>query len=55
VGEAPHIFGLGRVFEMCADAIGSDFQIVHTLEEAYAIVEDSPENFNECVLVEELA
>jgi hypothetical protein len=35
VGTEPHIFGLARVFEMCADAIGSEFQVVHTLEEAY--------------------
>jgi hypothetical protein len=55
VGVEPHIYGLARVFEMCTDAIGSSFEVVRTLTEAYEIVEDSPENFNECVLVEELA
>ena len=53
VGAEPHIFGLGRIFEMCADAIGSDFEIVHTLAEAYEIVEAHAENFTECLLIEE--
>ena len=55
MGTEPHIFGLARVFEMCADAIGSEFQVVKTLEEAYEMVHEKPENFNECVLIEELA
>jgi hypothetical protein len=55
VGAEPHIFGLARLFEMCADAIGSEFEVVHTLEEAYTIVEEKPENFDECVLVAGLA
>jgi hypothetical protein len=50
VGTAPHIFGLGRVFEMCANAIGSQFQVVHTLEEAYEIVHVHPEDFTECLI-----
>ena len=54
VGTEPVIFGLARVFEMCADATGKEFQIVHTLAEAYEIVEDSPEDFTECMLIEEL-
>jgi hypothetical protein len=49
VGTDPHIFGLARVFEMCADAIGAEFQVVHTLEEAYKIVEVRPEEFTECL------
>ena len=55
VGEQPHIYGLGRIFEMCADATGKEFQVVHTLEEAYEIVEEKPENFDECMLIEGLA
>ena len=50
VGTEPHIFGLARVFEMCADAIGAEFQVVQTLEEAYKIVEVRPEDFTECLL-----
>ena len=50
VGTDPHIFGLARVFEMCADAIGAEFQVVQTLEEAYKIVEVRPEDFTECLL-----
>ena len=44
VGTEPHIFGLARVFELCADAI------VDTLEEAYKIVEVRPEDFTECLI-----
>lgn len=55
VGTEPHIFGLARVFASCADAIGTEFQVVKTLEEAFEMVHEKPENFNECVLVGELA
>ena len=44
VGTEPHIFGLARVFELCAHAI------VDTLEEAYKIVEVRPEDFTECLI-----
>ena len=47
VGTEPHIFGLARVFQMCSKAIGSEYQVVQTLEEAYKIVEASPEDFTQ--------
>jgi hypothetical protein len=50
VGTEPHIFGLARVFEMCADAVGSEFQVVHTVEEAYGVVHVHPEEFTECLI-----
>ena len=53
VGTEPAIFGLARVFEMCADPIGKEFQVVHTIEEAYEIVETKAEDFTECLSVEE--
>ena len=53
VGKQAVIFGLGRVFEMCADAVDSQLEVVRSLEEAYKMVEDLPENFNECVLIDE--
>lgn len=55
VGTEPHIFGLARVFQMCGEPIGSEHQVVKTLEEAFEMVHEKPENFNECVLVGELA
>jgi len=50
VGTEPHIFGLARVFQMCNEAIGSEFQVVHTLKEAYDIVDVRPEDFTECLI-----
>jgi len=50
VGEEPVIFGLGRLFQMCRESIGSEFQIVHTLEEAYNILGVRPEDFTECLV-----
>ena len=50
VGTEPHIFGMARVFEMCADAIGSEFQVAHTLGEAYRMVHVHPEDFNQCLI-----
>jgi hypothetical protein len=50
VGMEPAIFGLARVFQMCSEAIGSGFQVVHTVEEAYGIVGVHPEDFTECLI-----
>jgi hypothetical protein len=50
VGTEPHIFGLARVFQMCSEAIGSEFQVVHSVEEAYDIVGVHPEDFTECLI-----
>jgi hypothetical protein len=50
VGTEPHIFGLARVFAICADAIGSEFHVVHTVEEAYKAVHVYPEDFTQCLI-----
>jgi hypothetical protein len=50
VGTEPHIFGLARVFQMCSEAIDSEFQVVHSLEEAYGVVGAHPEDFTECLI-----
>jgi len=51
VGTEPVIFGLGRVFEMCGERGDNDqFEVAGSLEDAYKMVEDLPENFNECLL-----
>ena len=47
VGKEPHIFGLARLFSICGDNVGKEFEVVHTLEEAYEIVGVRPENFTE--------
>jgi hypothetical protein len=47
VGEAPAIFGLARIFQMCGESVGKEHEVVHTLEEAYKIVGVQPEDFTE--------
>jgi hypothetical protein len=50
VGTEPAIIGLARVFQMCGEAIGGEFQVVHSLEEAYEIVDVQPEDFTQCLI-----
>jgi hypothetical protein len=47
VGTEPHIYGLARVFQMCREYRFGEFQVVHTLKEAYEIVGVRPEDFTE--------
>src|SRR5215469_12868696 len=55
VGKFPEIFGLARIFQMCGESIGSEFQVVHTLEEAYDMVGESPEDFTQRIFPTALA
>jgi hypothetical protein len=66
VGKEPHIFGLALLFQMCSESIGEragfvlgrlhdsdeirEFQVVHSVEEAYEIVGVHPEDFTECLI-----
>ena len=50
VGTEPVIFGLAHVFQMCSETIGSEFQVVQSLKEAYEIVGVHPEDFTECLI-----
>jgi hypothetical protein len=47
VGEAPVIFGLAGLFEMCGESVHKKHKVVYTLEEAYKIVKASPEDFTQ--------
>jgi hypothetical protein len=47
VGKEPHIYGLARVFQMCREFIGQQFEVVHSLKEAYDIVGVRPQDFTE--------
>jgi hypothetical protein len=40
---------------MCGESIGSQFEVVHTLEEAYDIVRARPEDFTQRLFPEKLA
>ena len=47
VGNGPVIYGLAHIFQMCGESIGSEFQVVHALEEAYRIIAERPEGFTQ--------
>ena len=47
VGKETHLYGLARLFQISGENVGKEFEVVHTLEEAYKIVEASPEDFTQ--------
>src|SRR5215471_6846202 len=48
VGTEPHIYGFARIFQMCREfRVGENFDVVHSLEEAYNIVGCGPEDFTQ--------
>jgi hypothetical protein len=47
VAKEPSVYGLGRMFQLYRDSMGGQYQVVHTLEEAYKIVEARPEDFTQ--------
>jgi hypothetical protein len=55
VGKEPAMFGLARIFQMCAEFLGNQFEVVHSLEEAYDLVGVRPEDFTERLLLKDLA
>ncbi len=55
VGKFPVIYGLARLFQMCGEFVGKEFEVVHSLEEAYERVGVRPEDFTVCLLPERLA
>jgi len=55
VGKETNIFGLARLFQICGDNVGKEFETVHFLEEAYEIVGVRPEDFTERLYPETMA
>ena len=47
VARQPALFGLARMFEMHREAMGVQLQVVHSLDEAYDLLEVTPEDFTE--------
>ncbi len=45
VGAETAIYGLARLFQMCRKHVHGLVEVVHTLEEAYKIVEVCPGDF----------
>jgi hypothetical protein len=55
VGKFPVIYGLARLFQMCGESVGKEFEVVHSLEEANEIVGSHPEDFTQRLFPERLA
>jgi len=60
VGKEPAIYGLARIFQMCREALGGQvqghqFEVVHSLKEAYDILRVSPEHFTQRIFPTALA
>ena len=55
VGYFPVIYGLARLFQMCGESVGSEFGVVHTLDEAYDIAGARPEDFTQRLYPETMA
>jgi hypothetical protein len=55
VGREPVIYGLARIFQMCSEFLRDQFEVVHTLEEAYDIVGARREDFTQRLFPERLA
>ena len=49
VGKETAIFGLARLFQLCSDNAGREFEVVHWLEEAYELVGVRPVDFTVCL------
>ena len=47
VAREPALFGLARMFELHRDSMGGQLQVVHSLDEAYDLLEVTPEDFTE--------
>jgi hypothetical protein len=45
--KAPSIFGLSRMFQICREFMGEQFEVVGSMKEAYALVGSCPRDFTE--------
>jgi hypothetical protein len=55
VGKEPSIYGLARLFQICREFIGSEVEVVQTLEEAYQIIGVRPDDFTRRLFPTKLA
>jgi hypothetical protein len=55
VAREPSVFGVSRMFEQIRDYDRESHRVVHTLEEAYDIVDVRPEDFTERLYAKDLA
>jgi hypothetical protein len=50
VAKEPSVYGLARMFQLYRDFMGEQYQVVHSLEEAYDMIGVHPEDFTECLI-----
>jgi hypothetical protein len=50
VAKEPSIYGLARMFQLYRDFMGAQYEVVHSLEEAYDMIGVHPEDFTECLI-----
>ena len=55
VAKEPVIFGFARMVQQIRDLIGTQYQVVHSLEEAYNLVGVCPEDFSERIFPKDQA
>jgi len=55
VAPQPVVYGLSRMFELHRDSLGVEVQVVHSMEEAYELLNVSPEDFTQRLFPEDLA
>jgi hypothetical protein len=55
VASEPAVYGLSRMFELHRDSMGGQLHVVRSLDEAYELLEVSPEDFTEHLTPENLA
>jgi hypothetical protein len=47
VAREPSVFGLARMFQLCRDFFGEQYQVVQSLGEAYEVAGVRPEDFTQ--------
>ena len=55
VAPQPALYGLGRMFEMHRDSMEVEVQVVRSVDEAYELVNVSPEDFTRRLLPQAMA
>jgi hypothetical protein len=55
VAPQPALFGLARMFEMHRESMGVHLEVVHSLDEAYDLLEVTPEDFSQRLFPEDKA
>ena len=55
VAREPSVFGLARMFQLCRDFFGEQYQVVNSLGEAYEVVGVRPEDFTQRIFPKDLA